>query len=128
MSSRRADRFAAQNWLRRAGEAEAAPWPPGGMACDSLGCLYAPGGGPRAALVFDARALAEDCAAADVVVSAEPVRGACAAPLVIDRFDLWRDGAHGIYFERGGGVRATRARAARGDRPWAPPPRPRPRQ
>ena len=133
VSSNRADRFAARNWLRRAGEAEAAPWPPGGMACDSLGCLYAPEGGPRAALVFDARALAEDCAAADVVVSAEPVRGACAAPLVIDRFDLWRNGAHGIYFGGGrfgggGGVRATHARAARGDRPWAPPPRPRPRQ
>ena len=132
VSSNRADRFAARNWLRRAGEAEAAPWPPGSMACDSLGCLYAPEGGPRAALAFDARALAEDCAAADVVVSAEPVRGTCAAPLVIDRFDLWRNGAHGIYFDGGrfggGGVRATHARAARGDRPWAPPPRPRPRQ
>lgn len=128
LSSNRADRFAAQNWLRRAGEAEAAPWPPEGMACDSLGCLYAPGGGPRAALAFDARALAEDCAAAAVVVSAEPVRGDCAAPLVVDRFDLWRDGAHAVYFDGGGGARTVGARAARGDRPWAPPPRPRPRQ
>ena len=114
--------FEADNWLRRAGEAEAAPWPPERMACDLLGCIHAPEGGPRVALVRDARALAEDCAVSAVVVSAVPVRGACSAPLVIDRFALWRNGAHALRFDGADTADVTHVRGVRGARPWAPPP------
>ncbi len=64
----------------------------------------------------------------DVFVSAEPLRGACrqAGVVVIDRFDVWRHGAHALTAEPAGmswQVRTT-ADVARG-RPWHQPPRPR---
>ncbi|MFP6759944.1 MAG: ComEC family competence protein, partial [Alphaproteobacteria bacterium] len=81
------------------------------LTCDSLGCRYVTGDGTVFALVFDGRALAEDCALSDVVVSAVPVRKRCPGPdLVIDRFDLWRDGE--------GRVRVDSVRERRGARPW----------
>ncbi len=122
LSSPRSRSFTAASWLRRAGQTESAPWPMTHMACDRLGCLYAPERTPRVALVRDARALAEDCAVADIVVSAVPTRGTCSAPLVVDRFDLWRNGAYAIRFDDGTGrPQAVHARGARGARPWAPP-------
>ncbi len=64
------------------------------------------------------------CAHAALVVSAEPVRGRCRA-LVVDRFSVWRDGAHAVWFGRDG-VSVLSDRAFRGERPWVPPmPRPR---
>jgi len=62
-----------------------------------LGCLFR-ARGQLVALVADARALAEDCAVATVVIALAPVpRGACPGPnLVIDRFDFWRNGAYAL--------------------------------
>lgn len=111
--------FDARNWLRAAGARESAPWPVEHMTCDSLGCVFAPPGGPRAALTRDPRSLAEDCAFADIVVSAAPARD-CGAAQVIDRFALRRDGAHAIRFRGGGRAAITHVRGARGARPWAP--------
>ena len=122
LSTRRTARFAAGVWLRRAGVAEASPWPPDDMACDRLACIFAPQGGPIVALVHDPRALAEDCAVADIVVSASPIRGDCPAPLVIDRADAQRNGAHAVRFGDGEAPRVTHARSARGARPWVAPP------
>jgi hypothetical protein len=71
-----------------------------------------------AALARDGRALADDCAAASVVVSREPVRGRCMGPrVVIDRFDLWRRGGHALWLSPDG-VRVETVRAHRGERPW----------
>jgi competence protein ComEC len=70
------------------------------------------------ALIGDGRALADDCAVASVVISREPVRGRCQGPeLVIDRFDLWRQGGHAIWLSEKE-VRVETVRAHRGDRPW----------
>ncbi len=70
------------------------------------------------ALARDGRALADDCAAASVVVSREPVRGRCKGPgLVIDRFDLWRNGGHALWLSPEG-VRVETVRGRRGERPW----------
>ena len=64
------------------------------------------------------------CGRAALVVSAEPVRGRCRAR-VMDRFSVWRDGAHAVWFGSTG-VKVLSDRAFRGDRPWVPPmPRPR---
>lgn len=107
------------------------------LACDPLGCLYRPGlvrsdvkrgtparaGGPVVAIVRDARALADDCRRADVVVSLVPVRGGCpSAARVIDRFDLWRGGAQALWFE-GDDVRIASVAVQRGHRPWVVTPR-----
>ena len=72
----------------------------------------------------DGRALADDCRPGTVVVSAVPVRRACRdAGLVIDRFDLWRNGGYALWFD-GGNVKALSVRAERGDRLWTGRPRP----
>ena len=131
LSTMRSARFTADVWLRRAGEASGEAWPRAGaaaggaLACDPLGCLFHLKG-QRVALVRDGRALDEDCRIASLMVSLEPVRkGRCPAPLlVIDRFDLWREGGHALWLAPGTGADAVRVEsvaAARGDRPWARP-------
>jgi competence protein ComEC len=69
--------------------------------------------------VNDSRALAEDCAVATVVIALEPVpRGSCLGPrLVVDRFDLWRNGAYALWLSPGG-VTVRSARQVSGERPW----------
>ncbi len=123
LSSRRAARFSAEMWLRREGQRERLPWPgegqsaDGRMTCDGLGCIYR-AGGEVVALVRDANALAEDCYAATVVVSTVPVRAPCpSARVVIDRFDLWRNGSYALWLGTDG-VRVENARESRGQRPW----------
>ncbi len=54
------------------------------------------------ALVRTLGALAEDCWIADLVVSVVPVFRRYAQALMIDRFDLKREGAHAIWLEEGG--------------------------
>ncbi|MBT4700943.1 MAG: ComEC family competence protein, partial [Rhodospirillaceae bacterium] len=115
---------------RRYGEKEArAPWPKIGstadqrLTCDLQGCLFKPAKGAKAgrtvALIFEEGALAEDCWAADVVVSIVPVRRPCPAPYgVIDRFDLWRDGAAAIWLSAAGNIRIETVNGMRGMRPW----------
>jgi competence protein ComEC len=92
-----------------------------GVQCDRFGCLYR-AGAQLVALATDARALAEDCRVATVLISAVPVRGRCpSANLVIDRFDLWRAGAHALWLSDAG-VTVESVRGYRGVRPWAPAP------
>ena len=88
-----------------------------GAACDADGCRVERGG--AAALVLRPRGSAGACAGAAVLVSPEPARGACAGIPVVDRFSVWRDGAHAIWLGAGG-VRVVSDRAWRGDRPWVP--------
>ncbi|WP_431269730.1 hypothetical protein [Dankookia sp. P2] len=89
-----------------------------GIACTTGTCVLQPAPDAPAAVLLRGAAPAEACAAAALVVSAEPVRGHCAAQ-VVDRFAVWRNGAHAIWLEPGG-VRVLSDRAARGTRPWVP--------
>jgi competence protein ComEC len=122
LSSTRVQRFAAKVWLERDGDRNGGTWPDmtsndRWISCDLAGCIYR-SGRKKTALVRDGRALAEDCRDAAVVVSVVPVRRGCRTPgLVIDRFDLWRGGAHAIWLGDGA-VSATSVGAERGDRPW----------
>jgi competence protein ComEC len=130
LSSLRAETFAARIWLERSGDARAARWPEtisadGRLRCDALGCLYR-ARGRTVALARDARAYADDCVPGAIVVSTEPVRWHCrAAATVVDRFDLWRNGAYALWITKDG-VDVLSVRQARGDRLWtrAPPDRP----
>ena len=122
LSSRSAGRYAGGVWLRRNGQEAAASWPADGMRCDSIACIGEVRG-RVAAFVFDSRALAEDCRAADVIIGSVPAGRSCRAPVVIDRFDLFCKGAHALYFTDAG-VRVETAEGTRGVRPWtrrAPP-------
>ena len=101
----------------------------GAIACAPGACRFRPAAadeGSPVAVLLRGDSPREACATAAVVVSAEPVRGRCAAPFVVDRFAVWRNGAHAIWLDARGGVRVVSDRQARGDRPWVPPmPRPR---
>ncbi len=133
VSDYQGDRLTTETWLRRSGQSVAEPWPDAGarrgrggrpvaaerdeLRCDGRACLYRRGS-TSVALVREASALAEECASADVVLSAVPVRRGCRGPsLVIDRFALWREGAHALWLEKGR-VRVETVGQGRGDRPW----------
>lgn len=124
VSSLRANRFGRHVWQQRySQDDEMIPWPEQGyssdgrMTCDSLGCIYR-ADGHTVAIAQKPEALAEDCTHADLVISVVPIRIRCTSPTVtIDRFDLWRDGAHAIWLseER---IRVESVNGRRGDRPW----------
>ncbi|HEX9771072.1 MAG TPA: ComEC/Rec2 family competence protein [Kiloniellales bacterium] len=129
VSSGRVARYTAETWARRAGVAAPRVWETDGPAaerpqaegqlrCDGLACLFH-ARGQLVALVNDSRALAEDCAAATVVIALEPVPdGACPGPrLVIDRFDLWRNGAYALWLSPDG-IEVRSVREVSGERPW----------
>jgi competence protein ComEC len=92
-----------------------------GIACDSAGCRVRPrADGPTTVLLLGP-ARDADCEAA-LLLSLEHIDLRCAEPVpdAIDRFDLWRDGAHAIWL-RPDGARVVSDRETRGDRPWVPP-------
>jgi competence protein ComEC len=124
VSSAQTQPFARDVWRHRVGLWEWRSFDAGEglVRCDPVGCV-ARLRGYTVAFVTDPRALAEDCRSADIVVAAVPVRQTCAQPrLVVDRFDLWRDGAHAIWLgvDAPGRIRLESANGDRGERPWVP--------
>jgi competence protein ComEC len=113
------DRFAVEKWLLANGEAvtpsEAAKRT--GWRCAGSICKAALKG--RAIMVAsEGVALPLDCAGIDIVISDFPLRRECRqVETRIDRFDLWRSGAHALTLTAGGIVIAN-ARSLQGDRPW----------
>lgn len=126
LSNRRAARgMVAETWGRRLAEADWRDWPgpgatsmDGQLRCEKDGCLWRHDGF-KIALVRKTEAIAEACATSDIVVSAEPVRGRCRMPrLVIDRFDVWRRGAHTVRIHEDGRFAVATVAGERGQRPW----------
>ncbi|MGP1253037.1 MAG: ComEC/Rec2 family competence protein [Kiloniellales bacterium] len=124
LSPGRGQSFVREQWLRRAGQAEAAAWPPPGdwLSCDSAGCVYRRNGW-TVALPQTPAALPEDCRRADLIVAPFPVPGGCRRlqddpPRMIDRFDLWREGGHAVTLGEDGDLRIETVRQSRGTRPW----------
>ncbi|ANK81276.1 MAG: hypothetical protein TEF_11060 [Rhizobiales bacterium NRL2] len=124
LSSTRREKFTADQWLARDGLTGSLPWPArlaspdGRMRCDDAGCIWRADGW-MIALPVHQRAVAEDCTRADVVISLVPVFGRCpSARIVIDRFDIWREGAHALWFDARAGPSARSVNAVRGRRPW----------
>jgi competence protein ComEC len=65
------------------------------------------------------------CPEADVIVSQEPLRRRCKGKrLTIDRFDVWRNGAHAVFADGS----AEHVRGLQGQRPWVYEPRARERK
>lgn len=59
------------------------------------------------------------CAGYDIVLSAEPLRGKCQdAAYRVDKFDVWRAGAHALWLEPKG-VRIETVQGVQGNRPWS---------
>ncbi|WP_051213329.1 ComEC/Rec2 family competence protein [Rubritepida flocculans] len=138
-----ASRFTRELWLRSQGDEEGEALPAEGEAaggrirCTPEACtLHDATGAARVLLLRPApprrgqrapplRAPPEACGAVAVILAPEPLRGGCPGSQLVDRFALWRDGAHAVWLT-GAGARVLSDRAHRGERPWVPP-RPLPR-
>lgn len=124
--------FVAETWRRRSGldATMKGPKPSDvvGLRCDSIGCLYRKEG-RTIALVKESAALLDDCPTADILVSRSPVkRRRCPGPqILIDRFDLWRNGPHAIFLGADR-IEVKSVGAAAGRRPWQIYPRSRRRE
>ena len=122
-SSARASRFAVERWLAADGDGatvrEAAAR--AGMTCDETACVARSSGGLKIALLTHPSALWDECGKADVVITAFSFRGACSnAQLVVDRYALYKYGAHALYFNDNG-IEVKRVADQRGERPWSNP-------
>jgi competence protein ComEC len=123
-SAKNRESFVCESWLRMVGGTAWGGWPDGdpsdgdALRCDRIGCIFRRSGW-TIAIVLDPRAAEEDCAFADAVVATVPLGADCAprSGLVIDRFDLWRDGAHALRLTAEA-IEATADRNSRGNRPW----------
>lgn len=117
--------YAAEIWLRHDGDARTPKQASSdtGKICDDLGCVWTRADGTKLAMPLSLAALREDCIAADIIVARfgipRRLRKSCKAHLVIDRFDLWRDGATAVWLSDKNWTRLT-ARETRGARPWVP--------
>lgn len=100
VSKTRGDAFTREQWARLTGAQTEVPWSElaaadTGFQCDGLGCIWQTRNS-RIAFVFETAAVAEDCAGADLVIAQVPTRGRCHAAIVVDRFDVWRNGAYAL--------------------------------
>jgi competence protein ComEC len=124
VTSLRRKKYTREVWLRRIGHSgPPVPWPKKKnprnhqLSCDGQGCLY------RTqfhvvSLAIHPGALLEDCYTTSLIISTFPIRQACRHSLrTIDRFDLWRDGAHAVWLEKNN-IRVESVNAWRGHRPW----------
>jgi len=104
LSSRQAGRRAGNTWLEHLGLEEARrinefDENTSALTCDSVGCIFRPESAAMTAAIINSEiAIAEDCGRADVVISLVPLGWQCQqATYTVDRFDLWREGAHALW-------------------------------
>ena len=105
-------RFVRESWVDHWG-AGAMPAltegaPPG---CGVTSCRVGP------VLLLRGTAHVAECAGVALVVSSEPARGVCPAAALLDRFTVWRNGAHAVWV-RDGVATVVSDRGERGTRPW----------
>ncbi|MCJ2082999.1 ComEC/Rec2 family competence protein [Methylobacterium sp. J-090] len=114
--------FVLEQWLkadgdgRRAGTVTALTT----ARCDRLGCAARLPDGRVLALVTDKRALGEDCARADILVTRRDAPPGCAAKHILDRSFLAGHGAAVIHLPATGDPVVTTARRPGELVPWRP--------
>jgi competence protein ComEC len=115
------DEYTAAQWLLRDGDKRGVAAAREGAHCDEWGCVATARDGRTVALSLRAGALPDDCARANILISAVPVRGGCDSPqLVLDRFDIVRGGAATLTI-RQNGIDIETVAGVRGRRPWTGP-------
>ena len=120
---KRFNAFAAEQWLTADGDGrEPADARDPNAPCDRLGCVAALPEGESLSLVIDRMAFDEDCARAEIVVSALSAPADCAAKFVLDEKALSRLGAVGLTWDDAKGFTMTSDRSTQQNRPWSPAP------
>jgi len=127
LSNPRAQSFVRDIWERRVGNEAGIAFPSAGggdntLRCDGQGCIGRIGQ-QTVAFVNDPLAFEEDCRFADIVIAEVPAPRSCRGPsIVVDWFDVWRGGAHAIWFAQNGEAgRVWQARVSSPPRPWMRP-------
>ena len=121
-----ASKFTRDAWEQRWSLTAPQPFPRvgeaagGAVACIATACAMRPNPAGDLALLLRGPPGPDACDAG-LLLSAEPIRLRCPAErLRIDRFDVWRNGAHAVWLEPAG-PRIVSDRVTRGARPWVPP-------
>lgn len=115
--------YAAETWLRHDGDARAPKEATNAdmKKCDALGCVWREPGKPVIAMPATLDALRDDCANADIIVARfgmpYRLRKACKASVIVDYFDLWREGATTLTRDADGKWRRQTVRQQSGNRP-----------
>jgi competence protein ComEC len=87
------------------------------LPCDRQGCRFQLDG-HNVALSFKPYGKRADCRWADLLIARDPVKDRhCGATHIIDRFDVWADGAHSVRLDDKG-ISMTNVAQSRGQRPW----------
>ncbi len=95
-----------------------------GWRCDSGSCVYMAKGKKILYLGQKVKDIAKQCQShnPDIVIAANPLFGKCkSVKIKIDRFDLWREGAHAIFIKSDGKtnqIKVISTRKVQGLRPW----------
>lgn len=123
----RRSRFAVSQWLKVDGD-DAAPAVASrraGWTCESSTCRAVVKGRRVLYVTEEKLAMTIPCGEADILIAAFPLHGRCrSVPLRIDRFSVWRSGAHALYVDDDA-FAITTARGEQGVRPWSIVPEPR---
>lgn len=127
VSSRRNERFVRKNWEKYYGleekSAKLLPYKGGERdisdfyTCGESGCRFDING-KKVSFIRDFYAQLQECAWADIIISAQPMHYNCKAGLVIDKFDSWKNGAYAVWINEGGVVTKNVAETT-SDRPWS---------
>ena len=114
--------FVLDQWLKADGDNRKASAVTAHSAarCDRLGCTVSLADGRRIALVTDKRALPEDCARADILITRRDAPPGCAAAMILDRGFLRSHGASAIRFGPEGPIITSARRPGEGV-PWRVP-------
>jgi competence protein ComEC len=121
-------KFGAEKWLQSNGQVETmeASAARSGWTCAENMCFsdLAPMG---VAYVHEPTEADWECPPTAIIIADFPLRKKCAeAKLTIDRFDVWKFGAHAIYID-GDVANVKTAKGEQGNRPWVFEPRSKPK-
>ncbi len=123
----RKGKFAADKWLKSNGEIsilkDAAA--KSGWSCVE-GMCFTDLAAKSVAYVHEQKSKDWPCPPVDILITDFPLRHACKdIPIRIDRFDVWKRGAHAVYISNGE-LHIETVKGMQGDRPWVYVPRARP--
>lgn len=97
----RGDGFTRNVWIEHWGKSTDRWQEHPALSCDAEGCIYRAEDGRSIGLAYTESAVSEDCGRVDLIVAKVPSWRLCSSGQSIDRFDIWRYGAHAIWLTDG---------------------------